>query len=237
MIYFNNAAGWLICFPTETRRWRQKMKIAFLGYGSMADALASKWSDKHALFFGGRTPEKAAVLAETYGAGSGSAADAAAFGDVVVLATHNTAALDIIEQAGGSDAFHGKVVIDINNPVSTETFLTTRTDGRSLTQALAEALPGAHLAKAFNLSQARVWRRDTMTWDGRPLVVPFTASEGAVNAAQELIADTGAKPLLLGDNAYAYQLEAMAAVVIKQLFSGADALTVLNLINPADKDI
>lgn len=213
------------------------MQIAFLGYGSMADALASKWSDKHDLFFGGRSLEKAAVLADKYGARNGTAAEAAKFGDVVVLATHNTAAFDIIEQAGGSDAFDGKVVIDINNPISTETFLTTRTDGRSLTEALSDALPGAHLAKAFNMAQARVWRRENMTWDARPLVVPFTASAGAANATWELVADTGAQPLLLGDNAHAYQLEAMAAVVIKQLLTGADALTVMNLINPADKDI
>ncbi len=203
----------------------------------MADALASKWATKHDLFFGGRTLEKAAALAEKYGAGSGTAAQAVAFGDAIVLATHNTAVFDIIEQAGGADAFAGKVVIDINNPISTETFLTTRTDGRSLTEALEEALPGAHVAKAFNMAQARVWRREDMTWDGRMLVVPFTANAEATPIAEELVADMGAQPLLLGDNAHAYQLEAMAAVVIKQLFTGADALTVLNLINPADKPL
>ncbi len=213
------------------------MKIAFLGYGSMADALASKWAGKHDLFFGGRNPGKAGVLAEKYGAASGTASDAAAFGEVIVLATHNTAVFDIIEQAGGPSAFNGKVVIDINNPISVETFLTTRTDGRSLTEALAEALPAANLSKAFNMSQARVWSREHMTWDGRPLVVPFTASTGAAEATRQLVADSGAQPLLLGDNAHAYQLEAMAAVVIKQLLNGADAMTVINLINPADKPI
>lgn len=152
-----------------------------------------------------------------------------------MLATHNTAVFDIIEQAGDTDAFADKVVIDINNPISIETFLTTRTDGRSLTQALDEALPREHLAKAFNMAQALVWRRKDMTWDGRKLVVPFTADAVAAPMAEALVADTGAQPLLLGDNAHAYQLEAMAAVVIKQLLTGADALTVPNLINPAHK--
>jgi predicted dinucleotide-binding enzyme len=238
MIYFKNDWPVSTYFTNKQRGSKDRpMKIAFLGYGSMADALASKWATKHDLFFGGRTPEKAADLAAKYGAGSGNAAQAAAFGEVIVLATHNTAAFDIIEQAGGPDAFAGKVVLDINNPISTETFLTTRTDGRSLTEALAEALPNAHLAKAFNMSQARVWSRKDMTWDGRKLVVPFTADEGAATAIDTLVADTGAQPLSLGSNAHAYQLEAMAAVVIKQLLSGADALTVMNLINPADKPI
>lgn len=213
------------------------MKIAFLGYGNMADALASKWSAKHDLFFGGRSADKAAALAAKYDATSGSAAEAAAFGDVIILATHNAAVFDVIDQAGGAQAFAGKVVVDINNPISTETFLTTRTDGRSLTEALADALPDAHLSKAFNMSQARVWSRADMTWDSRPLVVAFTAAEGAADITATLVADTGAQPLLLGSNQHAYQLEAIAAVVIKQLFSGADALTVMNLINPADKSI
>ena len=203
----------------------------------MADALASKWTTKHDVFFGGRTLEKAATIAAKYGAGSGTAAEAAAFGDVIILATHNTAAFDIIEQAGGAAAFAGKAVIDINNPISIETFLTTRADGRSLTEALADALAEAHLAKAFNMAQARVWSREDMTWDGRPLVVPFTADTNAVDVAKTLVADTGAQPLHLGGNEYAYQLEAMAAIVIKQLLTGADAMTVVNIINPADKPI
>ena len=128
-------------------------------------------------------------------------------------------------------------MLDINNPISVDTFLTTRTDGRSLTQAIAEALPGAHVAKAFNMAQAKVWSRKDMTWDGRKLVVPFTADEAAVKATQTLIEDTGAEALNIGGNAYAYQLEAAGALVIKQLFSGADPLTVLNLINPATKPI
>ena len=167
----------------------------------------------------------------------GTAAEAAAFGEVIILATHNTAVFDIIELAGGPAEFAGKVVLDINNPISTDTFLTTRKDGRSLTQAIEDLLPNAHLAKAFNMATARVWRREDMTWDGRNLVVPFTASEHAASTIAALISDVNAQPLRIGGNEYAYQLEAMAAVVIKQLLTGADGLTVLNLINPNDKSI
>ncbi|WP_048308068.1 NAD(P)-binding domain-containing protein [Halomonas sp. PR-M31] len=60
------------------------MKIGFVGYGSMAAALASKWAGKHELFFGGRFPEKAAAVAQAYKAGSGSASEAVAFGECSV---------------------------------------------------------------------------------------------------------------------------------------------------------
>lgn len=214
------------------------MKIGFIGHGSMAGALSSKWKDKHALFFGGRSAERAAAAAAPYGAGGGTAAEAAAFGEVVVLATRHEDVFDAIEAAGGAPAFAGKVVLDINNPVSIETFLPTRTDGRSLTEAIAEALPGAQLAKAFNMAQAKVWSRADMRWDGRVLTVPFTAEgEAAEAAARTLIEDTGAEPLLIGGHAFAYQLEAGAAMVIKQLFAGGDAMTVLTLVRPERKPI
>lgn len=61
------------------------MKIAFIGYGSMAEALASKWVGKHSLFVGGRSVDKAKALANKLGAGVGfgSEAQAAAFAEVI----------------------------------------------------------------------------------------------------------------------------------------------------------
>ncbi|WP_299626553.1 NADPH-dependent F420 reductase [Pelagibius sp.] len=209
------------------------MKIGFIGSGAMAQALAEKWRGKHDLFFSGRNLEKAAQVAAGFGAKSGPAAEAAAFGEVVVLATRWEDALDAVAQAGGDAAFASKVVIDINNPVSVETFLTTRDDGRSLTQALAEALPGAELGKAFNMAQAAVWADPDMTYDGRTLVTLFTAdSERASEVIAGLIRDVGSEPLRLGGNAHAYQLEAAAAIVIKFLFAGRDPHTVFNFIQP-----
>ena len=65
------------------------MKISFLGYGNMAAALGARWAGRHDLFVGGRDAAKAKALAEKFGHGarSGSEAEAAEFGEVVVLAT------------------------------------------------------------------------------------------------------------------------------------------------------
>ena len=213
------------------------MKIGIIGYGGMAKALAGKWSSKHAVMLSGRNLANAAAAASTVGAASGSAQDAAAFGDVVVLATRHEDVLAAIESAGGAQAFAGKVVIDINNPISIETFVTTREDGRSLTEAIAQALPGADVGKAFNMAQVKVWSDPDMTYDGRRMVTLYTADEAADETIAELIADVGAEPLRLGGNQHAYQLEAAAAMVIKFLFAGSDPQTIFNFIRPETKPV
>ncbi|MEM8752505.1 MAG: NAD(P)-binding domain-containing protein [Pseudomonadota bacterium] len=213
------------------------MKIGFIGYGGMAKALAGKWAAKHDVMLSGRTAEKAEAAAASVGAEAGTPAEAAAHGEVVVLATRHEDVWGAIETAGGPQAFAGKIVLDINNPVSVETFLSTRDDGRSLTEALAGALPDAHLGKAFNMAQVKVWADEDMTYDGRRMVTLYTADEGVDAPIAELIADVGAEPLRLGGNEHAYQLEAAAAIVIKQLFAGGDPNTILNLIRPEAKPI
>lgn len=213
------------------------MKIGIIGYGGMAKALAGKWSRKHEVMLSGRNLENAAQAASTVASTSGTAAEAVAFGDVVVLATRHEDVFSAIESAGGAQAFSGKVVIDINNPVSIETFLSTREDGHSLTEAIAQALPGAHVGKAFNMAQVKVWSDPDMTYDGRRMVTLYTADEAADDAIAGLISDVGAEPLRLGGNEHAYQLEAAAAIVIKFLFAGSDPQTIFNFIRPETKPV
>mgnify|MGYP001794387697 FL=1 len=109
------------------------MKIAFIGYGSMAKALASKWVEKHSIFIGGRNLEKAENLAKQLGKNIefGTEAQAADFGEIVVLATPHQAVFEAINAAGGKDAVAGKVLLDINNPVETSDFLAKSYDGVS----------------------------------------------------------------------------------------------------------
>ena len=143
------------------------MKIGIIGAGGMAGALAGKWQDKHQVMLSGRDSEKTKAAASKVNAKAGTAAEAAAFGDVIVLATRWQDVFDAIESAGGAEAFAGKTVIDINNPVDIESFLTTRPGGRSLTEAIADALPDARVGKAFNMAQVAVWADPDMTYDGQ----------------------------------------------------------------------
>ena len=213
------------------------MKIGIIGAGGMATALAGKWQSNHEVMVSGRDLEKTKIAAEKVNAKHGTAFEAAAFGDVVVLATRWQDVFDAIESAGGPEAFAGKVVVDINNPVDIQTFLSTREDGRSLTEAIAERLPDAKVGKAFNMAQVAVWRDLDMTYDGRQMVVLYTADEEVEDVFATLIADVGAEPLRLGGNAHAYKLEAAAAIVIQFLFAGRDPKTILNFIQPERKPV
>lgn len=213
------------------------MKIGFVGAGGMAQALAGKWAGKHEVMLSGRTLEKTCAAAETVGARSGSAREAVAFADVVVLATRWEDVFTAIDDAGGPASFDGKIVIDINNPVSIESFVTTRADGRSLTEAIAARLPKAFVGKAFNMAQVAVWADADMTYDGRQMVTLYTADTDADATIATLIEDVGAEALRLGGNEHAYQLEAAAAIVIKFLFAGANPHTIFNFIRPETKSI
>ena len=216
------------------------MKIGFIGYGSMAEALASKLVEKHSIFIGGRNLEKAEILAKKLGEDVefGTEEQAADFGEIIVLATPHEAVFEAINSAGESDALAGKVLLDINNPVKTSDFLAKSYDGVSLSEKIAEAVPNAHVVKAFNMCQAKVWEMKPPVFDGRPLVVMYC---GDNNQAKEkiavLIEDVGCEAKDIGDLKYARMLEPAAAIVIKLLFSGHNPYTVLNLIQPEVKSI
>ena len=216
------------------------MKIGFIGYGNMAEALASKWVGKHSLFIGGRNLKKAEKLASQLGSDVkfGTEKEAAAFGEIVVLATPHEAVFDAIDAAGGSSALAGKVLLDINNPVDTSDFLTKSYDGVSLGEAIAIAAPQSHVVKAFNMCQANVWKMQPPVFDDRSLVVMYCGNDKeAKEKVAVLIEDVGCEPQDIGDLKYSRMLEPAAALVIKFLFSGRDPLTVLNLIQPEVKEI
>ncbi len=224
------------------------MKIGFIGYGNMAQALSKRWATTHELFIGGRNDESAAQLANKIGAtGSGSISDAVQFGDVIVLATPADAVEDAIQGGGGAEAFSGKIVIDINNSVSVpggphkntgEHYLPTLFKEGSLAEHIAALIPEAQIVKAFNMCQASVWEMDPPEFDGRKLVVLYCGDESdAKSKVAQLIECLGCDPVDVGELKYSRLLEASASIVIKFLFSGRDMRTVLNLIQPEVKSI
>lgn len=216
------------------------MKIGFIGYGNMAEALASKWVAKHSLFISGRNLEKAENLAKKLGTEVkfGTEAEAANKSEIVVLATPHEAVFDAIDTAGGNEALKDKVLLDINNPVDTSDFLAKSYDGLSLSEKIARNVPDAHVVKAFNMCQAKVWKMNPPVFDDRTLVVMYCGdNDPAKEKIATLIEDVGCEAKDIGDLKYARMLESAAAIVIKLLFSGHDPHTVLNLIQPEIKEI
>ncbi|MGA8276247.1 MAG: NAD(P)-binding domain-containing protein [Thermoplasmata archaeon] len=133
------------------------MKVGIVGSGDVAKALGTGFLELgHEVKLGSRTPESEGLVAWKKKAGShastGSFAEAAAFGEVVVLATHGVDNENAIRLAGPKN-FAGKVVIDTTNPL---TFGPDRmpklavgwTD--SAGERVQRLLPDAHVVKAFN---------------------------------------------------------------------------------------
>ncbi len=216
------------------------MRIGFVGYGSMARALGSRWVADHAVSISGRSRQKAQALAEAIGASHCEPSELVQVADVIVLATRHEVAIDAIDLIGGADALAGKTLLDINNPVShnRNDFLPRTYDGKSLSEVIADCAPQAHVVKAFNMCQATVWGMEPPVFDGRTLVTLYCGDDlGAKRQAATLIEDLGSAPFDLGELHYARLLEAAAAIVIKLLASGRDPHTVLNLIEPEVKPV
>ena len=97
------------------------MKVAIIGAGNVGGTLGTAWAQKagHEIFFGVTSPksDKTQALLKTLGskANAGTAAEAAAFSDVIVLTTPWTAAEAAIRAMGN---LSGKVILDATNPLT-----------------------------------------------------------------------------------------------------------------------
>jgi len=132
------------------------MRIGILGSGDVAKALAVGFLKyKHEVTLGTRTVEKLSdFVKKNPGARAGTVADAAKFGEAIVLAVRGAPAVEVLRAAGTAN-LAGKVVIDATNPISDAPpengvlkFFTAGDD--SLMERLQREFPDARFVKAFN---------------------------------------------------------------------------------------
>ncbi|WP_371825889.1 NADPH-dependent F420 reductase [Nonomuraea turcica] len=205
------------------------MRIGILGAGGMADALGTQWARAgHEVMISGRDLGRSAAQAEKMSAAlpgtpvrTGSWAEVARFGEVVVVAVRAAGLVDVLEACGA--ALRGKPLVDVTNAAD----LAAYDPGRPLA-GLIRDLTGGHVVKAFNLCHVDVWRMTPPVFDGRPLAVPLCGDDPAALAAvRTLVADLGCTPVDGGGLDRARLLEATAAFVIGLWFGGADAQAIL----------
>jgi 8-hydroxy-5-deazaflavin:NADPH oxidoreductase len=127
-----------------------------LGSGDVATVLAAGFNKHgHQVKIGSRTPAKLADwVAQNAGVESGTFADAAKFGELVVLAVKGAVAAEALELAG-ADNLSGKTVIDACNPIADappeKGVLRFFTDiNESLMEKLQRQFKDAHFVKAYN---------------------------------------------------------------------------------------
>lgn len=124
------------------------MRVGVLGAGNIGGTLGTIWAGKgHEVTFGVRDPQRPDVRDLLAAAGprarAASIAEAAAFGEVLVLAVHWPAVQEVLAGAGD---LSGKVLIDCTNRMGPP----APGAAPSGAQDVARWAPGARVVKAFN---------------------------------------------------------------------------------------
>ena len=168
-------------------------QVGIIGSGAVAKALGNGFI-KHGfkVMLSSRDPEKLRDWIDQSGenALSGTFAEAAAFGNIVVLAVLGRAATEALEEAG-PDNLNGKTVIDTTNPIS-ETppedgvlRFTTSLD-ESLMEQLQHRFPDVNFVKAFN-SVGNMFMVNPSFPGGKPSMFICGNNQEAKNEVQEIL--------------------------------------------------
>jgi predicted dinucleotide-binding enzyme len=206
------------------------MRIGIIGSGRQGGAIGWQWARAgHEILFSSRNPDNLKDLVAKAGpkARAGTPAEAATFGDVVLIAVPYGA----LPQVGRDYAplMKGKIVIDVGNPREDR-------DGPMAKEALAkgtgvasaEYLPGVRLVRALNaLSFVQVEREAHRP--GEKLGVPIAGDDKeAVDVVAQLVRDAGFDPVIVGSLSRAREFDAGTPVYVKGL-TAAQIRTILKL--------
>lgn len=146
------------------------MKIAIIGTGTVGTTIASKLVElNHDVMIGTRNVEDklASTKKDSYGnppfsewiktnkkVKLGTFADAAAFGEIVVNATHGSSSVAALKLAGAKN-LKGKVIIDISNPLDFSkgmppSLLPGLNNTHSLAEEIQKTFPDTQVVKTLN---------------------------------------------------------------------------------------
>jgi predicted dinucleotide-binding enzyme len=168
------------------------MKIGIIGSGDVARTLGGGFlKHGHEVTMGTRDTAKLAEWAKQNPKGRlGSFADAAKFGDVVVLAVKGTVAAEALRSAGAAN-LAGKPVFDACNPIADEPpvngvlkFFTGPND--SLMERLQREFPEAKFVKVFNSVGAACMVNPTFA-GGKPTMFIAGNDAAAKGTAQTIL--------------------------------------------------
>lgn len=195
------AGGLLFAAAASAQQADRPMRIGIIGTGNIGGALARHWvAAGHEVLMSSRHPEELEPLAAELGprARAGTVAEAAEFGDVILVSVPYAA----LPQIGRdhADALRGKIVLDTSNPVE-------RRDGpmaleaqqKGAGPASAEFLAGTELVRAFNCIPATRLRNDAHRTPER-IAIPIAGDDGdALEVAAQLVRDAGFEPVVIGN--------------------------------------
>ena len=191
--------------------------ISIIGSGGMATNIAGRIAKAgHVVEVVSRGPAKAQALAQQLASGAITGTyGAVPAGDIVILAVPYKSAATVVADFG--NALHGKVIIDISNPVSPDATSLVTPAGSSGAQEIAKAAPaGAHVVKAFNTIFGHVLAKG-----GR--LDAFIAADDAEAKARvaTFLESLGLRALDVGGLQMAQTLEALGLMMIGLAKNGA----------------
>ncbi len=174
------------------------MKVGIIGSGAVGQVLATAFlKEANEVMLGTRNLAKDEVVkwGEKNPSGkTGLFSEAAAFGDVIVLAVAGTASEEALQQSGAEN-LKGKVVIDATNPIAKEAptngvlkFFTSLDD--SLMERLQKSFPEARFVKAFN-SVGNTQMYKPQYKDGRPTMFICGNDSGAKHTVTDILLSFG----------------------------------------------
>jgi predicted dinucleotide-binding enzyme len=177
-----------------------KMKIGIVGSGRIGGTLGELWIKAgHEVMFSSLDIEHDKALAAKLGpnARAGTSREAAAFGDVILIAVPYGA----LRQVGRDlvELIKDKVVVDASNPIVArdgEIATWAREKGAGL--ASAELLPGARIVRAFNaIGYAKL--PGFAQSKGERTGMPIAGDDAnALATASRLVRDVGLEPVVVG---------------------------------------
>jgi 8-hydroxy-5-deazaflavin:NADPH oxidoreductase len=175
-----------------------RMKIGIIGSGHVGSALGGVWAKAgNEVMFSSRNIDNDKKLAAEGGANAhaGTPQEAAAFGQVILLAVPYSAFPELTNSL--SNSLKGKVVINASNPFP-------QRDGEIANQAREEGaglfdahlLPGALVVRAFNAVSAA--RMASAHEDPGKIGMPIAGDTKAIEFASRLVREAGFEPVVVG---------------------------------------
>jgi predicted dinucleotide-binding enzyme len=190
----------LALLPMRPAFAQKGMRIGVIGSGKIGSTIGGLWVKAgHEVMFSDRDPEQVKRAIDGLGprARTGSVAEAAAFGEAVLIAVPY-GALPAIQQQVGSQ-LKGKVVVDPNNPIpGRDGELGVKAKEKGAAVSTAALLPGARLVRSFNAWSYALMGREA----NRPaprMAMPVAADDPrALKLGLQLVRDAGFDPVPAG---------------------------------------
>lgn len=191
-------------------------RVGILGTGDVAKALAQGFlAEGAAVMLGSRAPEKLGdwLAGEGRGATASTFAEAAQFGDVLVLAVKGSAAEEVLDLAGPDD-LAGKTILDATNPIADAPpvngvlrYFTGPNE--SLLERLQAKVPAANFVKAFSCIGSSFMVQPDFA-EGKPTMFLCGNSEAARRTAAGIAERFGFEPADMGPAEAARAIEPLA---------------------------